>query len=621
MIIYLASREVFLQHVLEQRIEEEVRKCYLERTGHKVAPKEFRAWKNSLQCVGNVLQLPAIPRELGVAIEYRIHNTSKRIDLLLSGQNALGQSAAVIVELKQWETVETTELDGVVRTLLGRGIHETTHPSYQAMSYRALLRSFNTAVVEHAIQLQPCAYLHNCTEGDGINDARYQPYLDQAPVFLRRENAEMAAFLRRCLEVGDRGRTIEQIRDGKAKPSQQLADAVERMLKGNTEFVLIDEQKVVYEKALALARHVREGRHCVLLVQGGPGTGKSVVAVNLLATFLHIGLNARYVSKNAAPRAVYRAKLTGSMQKNEYDTLFSGSACFVGAPEGHYDALIVDESHRLMTKTIYNKEGENQIKEIIHASKLTVFFLDQDQRVTFDDIGSTAEIEKWSQYHEAELHRDELPSQFRCSGSDGYLAWLDQTLGIRSTANDQLDRGSYDIRVFDDPVAMHQAIRERNGSNQARMVAGYCWNWASKNHPSAWDITIEPYGYRARWNLSKDSSLWIMTPGTVEEVGCIHTCQGLELETIGVIIGPDLAVRDGEVVTVPSARARTDQSLKGYKVGLTRDPQGIRRKADAIIRNTYRTLMSRGTKACFVFACDPELNEYLKGAVAGRGSQ
>ncbi len=390
MIIYLATREVFLQHVREQRIEEEVRERYIAITGHKVAANEFRAWQNSLQCVGNVLQFEAIPRELGVAIEYRIHNTAKRIDLLLSGHNATGAPAAVIVELKQWETVEPTELDGVVRTFLGKGPRETTHPSYQAMSYGALLRGFNTAVVEHGIALQPCAYLHNCTDGSGLTDARYRPYLEQAPLFLRHDNAAMAAFLRRCLEVGDRGRTIERIRDGKAKPSQQLADAVERMLKGNTEFVLIDEQKVVFEKALALARQLREGRHCVLLVQGGPGTGKSVVAVNLLARLLGMGLNARYVSKNAAPRAVYRAKLTGSLQKGEYDNLFCGSACFVGCPEGFYDALIVDESHRLMTKTIYDKEGENQVKEIIHASKLAVFFLDEDQRVTFDDIGSTA---------------------------------------------------------------------------------------------------------------------------------------------------------------------------------------------------------------------------------------
>ncbi|MCP9835472.1 MULTISPECIES: DUF2075 domain-containing protein [unclassified Cyanobium] len=612
MIIYLATREEFLQHVREQRIEEEVRRCYLERTGHKVAANEFRAWQNSLQCVGNVLQFEAIPKELGVAIEYRIHNTAKRIDLLLSGRNADGAPSAVIVELKQWETVEATELDGVVRTFLGKGPRETTHPSYQAMSYGALLRGFNTAVVEDNIALQPCAYLHNCTDGAGLSDGRYRDYLEQAPLFLRHDNAAMAAFLRRCLEVGDRGRTIERIRDGKAKPSRQLADAVGRMLKGNTEFVLIDEQKVVFEKALALARHLREGRHGVLLVQGGPGTGKSVVAVNLLARLMGMGLNARYVSKNAAPRAVYRAKLTGSLQKGDYDNLFCGSACFVACPEGFYDVLIVDESHRLMTKTIYDKEGENQVKEIIHASKLTVFFLDEDQRVTFDDIGSTAEIEKWSQYVEAELHREVLPSQFRCSGSDGYLAWLDSTLGIRATANERLDPGGYDIRVFDDPLRLHAAIRAANQANQARMVAGYCWNWASKLHPDAWDITIDPYGYRARWNLSKDGSVWIMKPGTVEEVGCIHTCQGLELETIGVIIGPDLVYRDGEVVTVPTARARTDQSLKGYKVGLRRDPQAIRLKADAIIRNTYRTLMSRGTKACWVFACDPELNLWLK---------
>ena len=175
LIIYLATREVFLQHVREQRIEEEVRERYIAITGHKVAANEFRAWQNSLQCVGNVLQFKEIPRELGVAIEFKIHNTAKRIDLLLSGRNANGAPAAVIVELKQWETVEPTELDGVVRTFLGKGPRETTHPSYQAMSYRALLRGFNTAVVEHGIELQPCAYLHNCLDGRGLTDARYGP--------------------------------------------------------------------------------------------------------------------------------------------------------------------------------------------------------------------------------------------------------------------------------------------------------------------------------------------------------------------------------------------------------------------------------------------------------------
>ena len=612
MIIYLATREVFLQHVREQRIEEEVRERYIAITGHKVAANEFRAWQNSLQCVGNVLQFKEIPRELGVAIEFKIHNTAKRIDLLLSGRNANGAPAAVIVELKQWETVEPTELDGVVRTFLGKGPRETTHPSYQAMSYGALLRGFNTAVVEHGIELQPCAYLHNCLDGRGLTDDRYRPYLEQAPVFLRHDNAAMAAFLRRCLEVGDQGRTIERIRDGKAKPSQQLADSVERMLKGNSDFVLIDEQKVVYEQALALARQLREGRHTVLLVQGGPGTGKSVVAVNLLARMLGMGLNSRYVSKNAAPRAVYRAKLTGSMRRNEYDNLFCGSACFVGCPEGFYDVLIVDESHRLMTKTIYDKAGENQVKEIIHASKLAVFFLDEDQRVTFDDIGSTAEIEKWSQYHEAQLKREVLPSQFRCAGSDGYLAWLDSTLGIRETANERLDPEAFDFRVFDDPVALHQAIRDRNGANGARMVAGYCWNWASKRNPDLSDIVIPEHGYAARWNLASEGNTWIISPTGVEEVGCVHTCQGLEVDTIGVIIGPDLVFRDGQLQTNPTARARSDKSLTGWRAAMATDPTGTDERLSRLIRNTYRTLMSRGMKSCWVFACDLELQGYLR---------
>ena len=250
MIIYLATREEFLQHVREQRIEVEVYERYFNITGRKVAANEIRAWQNSLQSVGNVLQFEEIPAELGVAIEYCIENTAKRIDLLLSGRNSAGAAAAVIVELKQWESVEATELDGVVRTFLGKGLRETTHPSYQAMSYGALLSGFNTAVIEHNIALQPCAYLHNCTNGSGLTDTRYLQYLEQAPVFLRKDNQAMASFLRRCLEVGDRGHTIELIRDGKPKPSQKLADAVERMLKGNADFVLIDEQKIVFEKVL-----------------------------------------------------------------------------------------------------------------------------------------------------------------------------------------------------------------------------------------------------------------------------------------------------------------------------------------------------------------------------------
>jgi DUF2075 family protein/integrase len=384
-------------------------------------------------------------------------------------------------------------------------------------------------------------------------------------------------------------------------------------VKSNSEFTLIEEQKVVYEAALQLARKIRPGKRRVLLVRGGPGTGKSVVAIHLLAALTKKELNVRYVSKNAAPRHVYRAKLTGQMLRGRYDNLFCGSGAFVDCPPGHYDVLVVDEAHRLNKLSgLYGNQGENQVKEIINASHLSVFFLDEDQQVTWKDIGTESEIRQWAQALGAEISCDELPSQFRCAGSDGYLAWLDDLLGIRPTANPDLDLNGFDFQLFEDPVSLHQAVREANGSNRARLVAGYCWNWNSKKNPNLNDIVIPSHHYSARWNLAAEGNSWIISPTGVEEVGCVHTCQGLEVDTIGVIIGPDLVFRDGQLLVDPTARARSDKSLSGWRAALAEDPEGTKVRVSRLIRNTYRTLMSRGMRSCWVFACDEGLRKHLE---------
>jgi len=338
-----------------------------------------------------------------------------------------------------------------------------------------------------------------------------------------------------------------------------------------------------------------------------------VVAIHLMAAMLQKGLNIRYVSKNAAPRTVFKAKLTGQLRGTRFDNLFCGSGAFVDCAPGQYDALVVDEAHRLNRFSgLYGNQGENQVKEIINASHLSVFFLDEDQQVAWKDIGTEAEIREHARSLGAEVVTDELPSQFRCAGSDGYLAWLDDLLGIRSTANPELDRGVFDFRLFDDPLSLHAAIRQANGNNRARLVAGYCWNWDSKKKPDLNDIVIAEHGYAARWNLASEGNTWIISPTGVEEVGCVHTCQGLEVDTIGVIIGPDLQFRDGQLLANPTARARSDASLKGWRQALATDPQGTEQRVSRLIRNTYRTLMSRGMKSCWVFACDPDLQVYLK---------
>jgi len=613
MIIYLETREVFLEHVRRNRIELEVGERLKMLTGRGVSQAEVRSWRNSLMFVSNLLQAKEIPEALGVAIEYQIHNTARRIDLMLSGRSENNKHAAVIIELKQWETVEATQMDGVVHTFVGGGNRDLTHPSYQVWSYSCLLEDFNTAVQEHGIEISPCAYLHNCSDGSGVLAECYREYLDRAPVFLRQDSDELVSYLTRCLKQGDSGESIKLIRDGRARPSRQLAECFEQMVLGNSEFTLIEEQKIVYERTLQLARKLRPGKRTVVVVRGGPGTGKSVVAIHLMAALLQKKLNVRYVSKNAAPRNVFKAKLTGQLRRTRYDNLFCGSGAFVESPPGLYDVLVVDEAHRLNRFSgLYGNQGENQVKEIINASHLSVFFLDEDQQVTWADIGTESEIREHASALNAEVITDELPSQFRCAGSDGYLAWLDDLLDIRATINPALDRDVFDFQIFDNPVSLHEAIRQANGRNRARLVAGYCWNWASKKNTELNDILIPSYNYSAQWNLATEGSTWIISPTGVEEVGCIHTCQGLEVDTVGVIIGPDLVFRNGKLLADPTARARTDASFKGMKVAMKTDPEATQQRASRLIRNTYRTLMSRGMKSCWVFACDQELQEYLK---------
>ncbi|MEX2578802.1 MAG: DUF2075 domain-containing protein, partial [Verrucomicrobiales bacterium] len=386
------------------------------------------------------------------------------------------------------------------------------------------------------------------------------------------------------------------------------------MLKGNQEFVMIDDQKVVYEKSLALASRADTNNKHVLIVEGGPGTGKSVVAVNLLVALTGREMVAQYVTKNAAPRAVYEKKLVGSFRKTAISNLFTGSGKFVGAESGSFDALVVDEAHRLNERSgLFRNRGENQIKEIIHAANFTVFFLDEDQRVHFLDIGEREEIERWARREGAVTHHLTLESQFRCNGSEGYLAWLDNTLQIRDTANFDLSKDEFDFRVLDSPSELRELIFARNEiDNRARMVAGYCWDWASKKDSSKDDIVFDEYDFSHKWNLTKDGGLWIVSPDSVNEIGCIHTCQGLELDYVGVIIGPDLKVRDGKVITDAGERSSQDRSIWGYKKMLKEDPDRARALADLVIKNTYKTLLTRGLKGCYVYCTDEETGEYFR---------
>lgn len=615
MIVYQASKSQFLQHALREDIEDIVSRQFRSAMGHGVAAAEIRAWKHSLLEMAKVLQDEEIPPDAGVAIEYQLPQSSKRIDFVITGEDAAARTKVVIVELKQWSESRRSEKDAIVWARRGGRAGETEgpHPSYQAWSYAAYLEDFNGAVQEGEMALRPCAYLHNHPRDGEIDHPHYSEHIARAPLFLARERARLQAFIREHVRHGDRRGALYTIEQGRIRPSKMLADAVVGLLQGKPEFVLLDDQKVAYETILQADARAAT-RKQVVIVQGGPGTGKSVVAINLLGALISRKRNARYVSKNAAPRAVYEAKLAGTFTRTRIGNLFSGSGAFVNDEPDTYDTLVVDEAHRLNEKSgLFRNLGDNQIRELIRSARCTVFFIDDDQRVTVHDIGHTEELRARAREFDAAVTELELSSQFRCNGADGYLAWLDNTLDIRPTANTTLDTAEFDFRVFDSPSELHDLIDLKNRTNnRSRVVAGYCWTWPSKRDPQAWDIELPAFGYRRRWNLDKDGSLWIVTPGSVEQVGCVHTCQGLELDYVGVIIGPDLVYREGRIVTDATKRAPSDQSVKGLKGMSNDDPDRARQLADTIVKNTYRTLMTRGMKGCYVYCTDAPLAAYLR---------
>lgn len=618
MIVYSSSKDGFISDVQSNVIAKNIQSEFKRKLRRGVGLSEMSAWRNSMQFMSNVLAGSDVPGDAGVAIEFMVPLSSKRIDFILSGKNENQSDVAVIVELKQWSDVSLTSKDAIVKTFLGGSEKEAAHPSYQAWTYAELIQDYNETVRDENIGLWPCAYLHNLDSAEVIRDQRYSAYLAKAPSFISSDADKLKAFLNKHVKYGDADDVMYRIEHGRIRPSKALADCLVGMLQGNAEFVMIDDQKIVFETALDLAHKAQNGPRQVLIVEGGPGTGKSVVGVNLIVDFTRREWNAQYVSRNAAPRAVFAAKLSGTMARTRINNLFKGSGNYTESEERLFDALVVDEAHRLNEKSgMFKNLGVNQVKELIHASKLSVFFLDEDQRVTFQDIGSVEEIEKWAKQSGACIHRMTLESQFRCSGSDGYIAFLDNALQIRETANQSISTDEYDFQVFDDPVVMHNAIRAKNKiNNKARMVAGYCWDWSSKKTASAMDISLPEYGYAAQWNLTKDGSLWIVADKSVEEVGCVHTCQGLEVDYIGVIIGPDFIVRDGQVISDANKRSAMDSSVKGYKKLLKKSPLEAKAQADCIIKNTYRTLMTRGQKGCYIFCTDPETGRYFKELIA-----
>jgi uncharacterized protein len=608
MIVYRGTKKSFFDDIKSGILSSKIDEA-LTNLGVFRGDQEYISWQNSLPQMYFVLDNDQIHYDVDIAIEYQIPLTSKRVDFLIAGIDENNNNNVVIIELKQWSKAKKISREHLVETYVGGGIRAVVHPSQQAYTYARIIQHFNESINQHRINLFPCAFLHNYRDEfiDQLTGYPYEELIKEAPLFFSKNRIELTDLIINHSSKKSTKPIFDLIENGKLRPSKALQDAVGSVLNGNNEFLLIDEQQVAYATVLKLVQNTtknKDQKHTII-VKGGPGTGKSVIAINLLSKLISQGFTSYYVTKNSATRTVFSKQLIKDRYRLDYlKTLFKGSGFFYDKKHNEYDCLIVDEAHRLKAKSGFHSSlGENQVKEIINCSKVNIFFIDEDQKVTTKDIGTIDEIKKWANIYNSKIHDSEdlrLVSQFRCNGSDGYLAFLDDVLMIQETANKTL-KFDYDIKVFDDPNLMKAALKEKNTNNKARMIAGYTYEWVSKSDKTLFDIHLKN-GFKAQWNFSTDQ--WAIDPESFEQVGCIHSSQGLEFEYVGIIIGKDLLYGNGKVITDRSAVARSDFS-SGIRT--TKDLN----LADQLIKNTYKTLLSRGQKGCYIYCEDEQLSRYL----------
>lgn len=617
MIVYSANKGQFVQDVRTNVIATKILNLIREKGFNAGQEREFASWHNSMKFMRDIVDDSEIDDDVQIAIEYNIPQTSKRVDFIIIGANNAGKDNIVIVELKQWSKAEVVDDDMhfCVRTYVANDNRIVCHPSYQAYSYSRFISNYSQVVQSDGINLVPCAYLHNYLPAykAALSADIYRDWYTSAPFFIMDEVQEFIDFIKRFVtKRSSRGDLLYLIDHGRIKPTKSLQDALSTMVRGTPVFELLDEQAVCFDMCIrTMLQCLKDQKKRTVLIQGGPGTGKSVLAVNLLMQMIVSNCNAAYVTKNSAPRQAFLSILSGNKAKNIADIgqLFRSPFGLSNVPANSYDCLIVDEAHRLVKKMYGDWNGENQVKECINASLLTIFMLDEDQAVTTKDIGSVGEIEKWcKELGSTIIMREEtkLVSQFRCNGSDAYIQFIDNLLQRgEETVDVPLRELNYDFRIFDDASSMREALREKNAiANKARMVAGYCYDWNVKHHRGDVDIKL-PGGFNAKWNLENDK-IWAINPKSFEEVGCIHTAQGLEFDYVGVLIGKDLRFDKtaGRVITDKMAISKDDNS------------SGIRGASDSearrLILNTYKTLLTRGQKGCYVYCEDEALREYFK---------
>lgn len=578
---------------------------------------EMNSWDKSLPFISDALSHKDINQDINVAIEYQSQLNKSRIDFLVYGKNDEDIDSMVIVELKQWSSMKTTSKPNYVHTVGGGGEGDYQHPSYQSLRYGAMLKGFNEYVQDNNVDINSCSYCHNMDSiyDKFIGDIKTYPFLSQSPVFLEGDKEKLASFIQRYVKKPSRI-LLYEIDNSKIRPSKDFSNMLYTALQGQPIFTLDDGQAASVATIIdETNKALKESKRKTIIIKGGPGSGKSVVAINAMGQLIHPNdgsdpKNVCYCTVNFTPRTLYSELLVdGDYKKSAIDNLFKTFACFSRSSECDFDCVMFDEAHRDFLWKFGQgvKRDVDMVDRAFYASRVNVWFIDEDQAVTKDDYLTIDKIKNYARKYDSEIIEAndlKLTSQFRCMGGYEYISFINSFLDYDEPLKKKYSPKNYDFRIFDNPTDMWEAVKEKQKEyTNARLLSGYTHEWVSKTDESLYDFDMDDGKFKMKWNKFVSYS-YINDSEQLDRIGCIHTIQGVDMSYAGVIIGKDLKYRGGHLVFDKSENAKTDSA------------SGIRNLDDEtaarLIRNTYKVLLTRGMYGTYVYCEDKELGIYLK---------
>jgi hypothetical protein len=626
--LYSGSTVDFVEDATHNRIAEKVSEGFERYFRYEPPKSEVQAWRNSLHAVSDVVRHGDL-LDHGIVVELQLPLSSRRLDCMLTGHDDAGKGEAVIIELKQWEHAGPSWVDDCVSTFVGGRERDVLHPSRQVGNYERYLLDVHSAFTEGEIGLQSCSYLHNLKSEDAgeLVAEHHRELLQLYPLYAGDQVDALIDYLLANVGGGGGGPVLDEVLRGRYRPHKRLLDHVARMISEDPTFVLLDDQQVAFNAVLAKvrARHLAD-QPSVILIRGGPGTGKSVIAVNLLAELARQGLTVHHATGSRAFTEALRQRV-GSRAS----ALFKYFNSFMEAGEAEFDVLICDEAHRIREYSWNrftpkaDRKDRPQVDELISAAKVSVFFIDDMQVVRPGELGSAALIRDGARRMKADESEFTLETQFRCGGSDAYISWIENTLELNRTPDVMWNAAEeFDFDVVDSPHELEALIRARAEEGfTARMAAGFCWSWSKPNADGTLVNDVVVGDWSMPWNAKPDagrlapgipkSNYWATDPGGLEQVGCIYTAQGFEYDYAGVIVGRDLVYRAREGWV-----GQPEYSKDGE---VRRTAKGDLQRFTRLVQHTYRVLLTRGMLGCFVYFEDDATRDFFLSRIERSGDQ